>query len=87
MTRITYEIVPHDGGWAYRLEDVYSETYASREAALAAAHDAAARQEMPGPAETIQYQDEDGTWHEERVSGLDRPEIEIKEVPGGDAQG
>ena len=25
MSRITYEIVEHDGGWAYRVDGVYSE--------------------------------------------------------------
>lgn len=41
----TYRIVEHDGGWAYRLGDVYSETFPSEEAALEAARRAAARQE------------------------------------------
>lgn len=78
MTRIVYEIVEHNGGWAYRLDDVFSETYDTREEATAAARDAAARQQIPGPAETIQYQDEDGNWHEEDSSGLDRPEVEVR---------
>src|SRR5262249_36540671 len=29
MTKIIYEIVEHDGGWAYRLDGVYSETFRS----------------------------------------------------------
>lgn len=82
MTRIVYEIVAHDGGWAYKLDDVFSETYGTKEEATAAAHDAAARQEIPGPSEAIQYQDEDGNWHEEQASGLDRPEVEVREADG-----
>lgn len=78
MTRIVYEIVEHNGGWAYRLDDVFSETFDTKEQATAAAHDAAARHEIPGPSEPIQYQDEDGNWHEETASGLDRPEVEVR---------
>jgi hypothetical protein len=26
MTKVTYEIVEHDGGWAYRFNGVFSET-------------------------------------------------------------
>ena len=32
MTRITYEIVEHDGGWAYKVGDVFSEPFRSRDA-------------------------------------------------------
>lgn len=41
----TYRIVEHDGGWAYLLGDVYSETFSSEDAALEAARQAAAKQE------------------------------------------
>ncbi len=30
MTELTYEIVQHDGGWAYKLGDVFSETHRTR---------------------------------------------------------
>lgn len=43
MTKIVYEIVEHDGGWAYKLDDVFSETYPTKEQATAAANDVAAR--------------------------------------------
>ena len=26
-TKVTYEVVEHDGGWAYRVNGVYSETF------------------------------------------------------------
>lgn len=32
MTKITYEIVKHDGGWAYRVDETYSETSLSQRA-------------------------------------------------------
>ena len=46
MVTVRYEIVEHDGGWAYKVQDVLSETYPSHEAALKAANDAAARQTL-----------------------------------------
>ena len=33
MTKITYEIVEHDGGWAYRADGVFSETFPSHDLA------------------------------------------------------
>ena len=33
MARVTYAVVEHDGGWAYKVGGTYSETYPSREAA------------------------------------------------------
>jgi Uncharacterized protein conserved in bacteria (DUF2188) len=48
MTSIIYVIVEHDGGWAYKLGDVYSETFRNRADALRAAKRAAAEQRVPG---------------------------------------
>ena len=36
MTEAKYKIVEHDGGWAYKLGDVFSETFPTHEAALRA---------------------------------------------------
>ena len=33
MAKITYEVVEHDGGWAYRVGDVFSEAFPSHDAA------------------------------------------------------
>jgi hypothetical protein len=41
MTKITYEIVEHDGGWAYRLDGVFSETFRGHDMARKAAEQAA----------------------------------------------
>ncbi|WAC27933.1 DUF2188 domain-containing protein [Ancylobacter sp. SL191] len=80
MTHIRYEIVEHDGGWAYKLGDVFSETHPTHEAALNAARDAAARQSMPGETRPILYQDAQGAWHEETAQGFDRPETEVSDT-------
>ena len=37
MSHVTYKIVQHDGGWAYTVDGVFSEAFATRAAALAAA--------------------------------------------------
>ena len=77
MTNVTYVIVEHDGGWAYKVGDVFSESFATHEAASAAATRAATEQRVPGRTEVIQYEDEKGEWHEETARGDDRPTTEI----------
>lgn len=77
-TRITYEIVEHDGGWAYRVGDVFSETFPTHDQAREAAEIAAAEQTSAGADETIEYEDEKGVWHEENASGGDRPETDVE---------
>ncbi|MDB5449178.1 MAG: hypothetical protein JWQ46_2323 [Phenylobacterium sp.] len=77
MSLVTYEIVEHDGGWAYRFGATYSETFRSHDAALAAAKRAAAEQRRPGDTTGIEYEDERGQWRSELASGEDRPETEV----------
>jgi hypothetical protein len=38
MTKITYEIVEHDGGWAYRADGVFSETFPSHDLEVGSYH-------------------------------------------------
>jgi hypothetical protein len=78
MTKITYEIVEHDGGWAYRVDGVYSETFKSHERALAAARRAASEQQVAGETRGIVYEGPDGRWHEAVSAGDDRPETEVQ---------
>jgi Uncharacterized protein conserved in bacteria (DUF2188) len=78
MTKVTYEIVKHDGGWAYRVEETYSEPYPSHAAARAAAERAASEQQAPGASVTISYEDKDGHWHKEVSSGKDRPKTDVE---------
>jgi hypothetical protein len=77
MTKVVYEIVEHDGGWAYKVDDVFSEPYPSHETALAAAKRAAGEQKVPGATEAIEYEDEKGKWHQELDPGDDRPATEV----------
>ena len=77
MPHVKYEVVEHDGGWAYKLGDVFSETFRTHQDAHDAAKRVAAEQEQPGETEAIQYQDEKGRWHEELAEGGDRPDTEV----------
>lgn len=77
MTHIVYRIVEHDGGWAYRLGDSFSETFASHDAARAAAVVAAREQRVPDRTAMIEYADRDGNWITERADGHDRPDAEV----------
>jgi uncharacterized protein DUF2188 len=79
MAKVTYRIVKHENGWAYKAENVFSETFRSHEAALEAAKRAAAEQRVPGDTVGIQYETADGVWHEEVDSGHDRPETEVED--------
>ena len=77
MVTVRYEVVEHDGGWAYKVGDVLSETFPSHDAALKAASAAAARQTVAGSTDGINYQDREGHWHEEVAEGRDRPATEV----------
>jgi hypothetical protein len=79
MAEVTYEIVPHDGGWAYKVDGVFSESFPTHAAALKAAQMAAAEQKVPGDTEVIEFEDEKGKWHTETARGSDRPNTTIKD--------
>jgi hypothetical protein len=78
MSKITYEIVEHDGGWAYRVGAVFSETFPSHDLARKAAERAAKEQVVPGETTGISYEDKDGRWHDEVSPGNDRPETDVE---------
>lgn len=77
MTKIVYEVVRHDGGWAYRLNGAYSETFPSHDDARDAAKMAAREQRQPGETTEISWEDEDGHWHTEVSFGRDRPDTDV----------
>ena len=78
MSIVHYKLVPHDGGWAYTLNGVFSETFQTHDAALRAARRVAAEQRVPGESAYIQYQSADGHWHTEHALGSDRPEADVE---------
>jgi len=78
MTHVTYEIVEHDGGWAYRVDGAYSETFKTHDEARKAAHRAAGEQRVGGQTRGIVYEDKNGKWHEEIAEGGDRPDTDVE---------
>jgi Uncharacterized protein conserved in bacteria (DUF2188) len=79
MTDITYTIVEHDGGWAYKLGAVFSETYPTHDAALAAAKRAAGEQKVAGETTGILYEDDNGRGRAEVSDGGDRPTTHVSD--------
>ena len=78
MTKITYEIVEHDGGWAYQVDGAFSETVPTHEEARRAAERAASEQVVPGETTAISWEDKEGRWHDEVSAGTDRPETDVE---------
>ena len=78
MTEVVYKIVEHDGGWAYQVGDTFSETFLTHDIAKAMAEEAAREQQQPGEDTGISYDDKGGQWHEEAVSGEDRPQTKVE---------
>jgi hypothetical protein len=78
MTKVIYEIVEHDGGWAYRVDGTLSETFATHDLARRAAERAAQEQVVSDVTTGISYEDRAGRWHEETSAGDDRPETDVK---------
>jgi len=77
MAELVYQIVEHDGGWAYEVDGSFSETFPTQEAAHRAAARAAAEQRIPGETAGIVYEDSSGGWHNEIDAGDDRPATRV----------
>jgi hypothetical protein len=80
MTKIVYEIIPHDGGWAYKLGDTISQSFLTHDAAYAAAKRVALEQTRPGQTVGISWEDAKGRWHDEISPGDDRPEVDVRDT-------
>jgi hypothetical protein len=78
MSKVIYEIVEHDGGWAYRVDGVFSEPFPSHDLARKAAERAAKEQVVGGETTGISYEDKTGHWHDELSAGGDRPETDVE---------
>ncbi len=79
MPKVTYHIIEHDGGWAYRVGDVISETFPSRDDARTAAQKAAAEQRVGDETREISFEDSQGRWHVETARGGDRPDTDVED--------
>jgi len=79
MSHVTYVIIEHDGGWAYRVGGTLSETFATRALAHRAAAAAAGEQRAPGETTSIEYETPDGEWRQENARGDDRPQTDVED--------
>ena len=77
MDALHYTVVEHDGGWAYKVGDVFSETFRSHDEAHQAAEIAARRQRAPGEDGEIEFEDGASKWHHEPSAGGDRPDTDV----------
>ncbi len=78
MVEVVYRIVEHDGGWAYQVDGVYSETFPSHDSARDAATRAAHEQRLSGDDAVISFEGSDGRWRQEIAAGGDRPETSVE---------
>lgn len=81
MNKVIYQVVEHDGGWAYRVGKVLSEPFPTHEQAHHAAQLAAERQRVAGSTDGIEYEDANYEWHREVADAGDRPETEVDDPP------
>ena len=79
MTKVVYEIVEHDGGFAYRVNDTLSETFPTHDEARIAATKAAVEHEQSGTTAEIEFEDNKGRWKQEHADGDDRPSTRVKD--------
>ncbi len=77
MTQVHYQIVQHDGGWTYKVGDVFAETFRTRPEAEAAAARAAAEQRVRTNPTDIEYEDEKGRWRTEYSDG-EPPDTDVR---------
>ena len=77
MPKVHYKVVQHDGGWTYKVGDVFAETFATRTQAEAGAKRAAAEQRVPTQPTDIEFEDDKGRWHSEHSDG-EPPATDVK---------
>jgi hypothetical protein len=80
MSHVTYQIVRHDDGWAYKVNGVFSEPFPTHEAALEGAPAGATEKRGSGNHGVIEYEDEKGRWHTETAAGSDRPDTDVEDT-------
>jgi hypothetical protein len=57
-----YQVIRHQRGWAYRLEDTYSRVFPTQWEAVAAAKSAAIKMHEPGDETLVRVQDGGSNW-------------------------
>ena len=83
--KVVYRVLEHNGGWAYQVGDVYSETFPTHDEARQAAERAASEHQLAGATEPIEFETADGKWHQQLAQGDDRPDTEVEDGDKMDA--
>jgi hypothetical protein len=65
MSKITYRVVKHNGGWAYETDGTCSEQFRTREAARKAARLAASGHASAYATAARTSESEEGQWHDD----------------------
>ena len=79
MAHVTYKIVRHEDGWAYTVDEVFSESFATHAEALKAAQ--RARASSAHRADRTSSQRRAGQMARERALGSDRPDTDVEDKP------
>jgi hypothetical protein len=65
LGRFIYQVVKHERGWAYRLEQTYSRVFPTQADAIEAAKDAARKMHEPGDQTVVNVEDRPRRWRTE----------------------
>ena len=74
---VTYHVDEHDGGWAYRVDQVWSETFPDHASALKAARAAASRQGTSDASVLVTYENTSGQWVTELAGNGERVDADV----------
>jgi hypothetical protein len=78
MSKVTYKVIKHEGGWAYEVNGTFSERFRTRDAARKAARLAAGERVTPGETTPVSHEDDAGRPHQEMADGRDRPKTTVE---------
>jgi hypothetical protein len=78
MSHVTYQIVEHDGGWAYKVGDCLLRVLCVQGVGADSRPESGSGTNGPGDDEAIEYEDKVGKWHDEDAKGSDRPDTEVR---------
>jgi hypothetical protein len=78
MSKVTYKVTKHEGGWAYEVNGTFSERFRTRDAARKAARLAACEQVTQGESAAISHEDDKGRGEQEMADGRDRPKTTVE---------
>ena len=79
MSEVTYEIVEHDGGWAYKVDGALSRCSRPMRQRSRQHRPPPLSRKPPARPKRLNTKTRKGKWHTETARGSDRPETHIKD--------